>query len=1023
MTGASERVAAVARGPARVSTVGPALRLALARARRRPWRALAPALGIALAAAFIGAVWAEGTIAGEQAARSEVASLAPAQRAVTITWQGAASALVDHQARAALAGLGLGGRSPITTATLLNPVRLNGHVVRPAAIAPFSRWTNPGVRVPGPCRASTCPMLLDGAGIRAGRMLGAPGVHLPVTGTVALRSPAPLGFVPGQAPGPPVLLGSDPAGLQRLPGLSSFYRTESWLALLPVTGLHSWQLAGLRGRLQRAQATLLAQDSGFTMAAPFAGLDAAAAQASAAPRRLLLVAGGGIAALALFLMLVVGGMRHEAREQLERLRMAGARTHQIAAIVVADCAVTCGAALLAGALAALAAAALLAGAAHEPVGAILAHSLLTWHGLAALVGGWLVSTLLIAALVAVPASARIADVAALAAVAALALVLAGNSSESTVQTILLAPLCALAAGVLVLRLSGLVLVAGERAARRGPVAVRVAFVGLAREPALPSLWVAFVAVVVGLGGFALCYRATLQRSASDQAAAAVPLDALVSPGPSFATPLALAPLSRWNVLGRGIAWPVRRTQATFVSGEASVTVAALGVPAAALTRVHGWRASDAPVPLRTLARRIAPAGPVRTPGRLIPARARSLAVRAGQSSIAATITAELRDPGDDIRQVVLGEIGATSARSGTLHARLPALHGGPWELAGIELDEPAGLETTNGHQNGENVAAGTQASGTVTLGSVSFLDAAGAMISQISPAQWHGVGAASSPRAAPGGAVSVRFTDSGAPGIVRPAQPSDSRPIPVLVDPGTAASAGQSGRLALTVGGEPVAARVAGVVKRFPTVPAGSAGFIVADEQTLAAALDAQLPGQGRPDELWISSHDLGPLRAALQTPALASLEAQYRQTIERGLRDAPLARAVLGTLVAAAGLSAALAIVGLLAALLGPARDGRMEIDLSEQGASPRAVRAQLRLEAVIASTLGVVAGAIIAVVLARLAVTTIRAVAALADGAPPLVTVDPAAELVLWSAGGLAALALAAWLGTAGRIRGARS
>jgi hypothetical protein len=59
---------------------------------------------------------------------------------------------------------------------------------------------------------------------------------------------------------------------------------------------------------------------------------------------------------------------------------------------------------------------------------------------------------------------------------------------------------------------------------------------------------------------------------------------------------------------------------------------------------------------------------------------------------------------------------------------------------------------------------------------------------------------------------------------------------------------------------------------------------------------------------------------------------------------------------------------------------------------------------------------------VLARLAVTTIRAVAALADGTPPVVTVDPAAELIVWSVGGLIALALASWLGTAGRVQGAR-
>ncbi|MGZ4311099.1 MAG: hypothetical protein ACXVR1_03220, partial [Solirubrobacteraceae bacterium] len=117
-------------------------------------RALAPALGIALSAAFLGAVWAEGRVAGEQAARATLSGLAPAQRAVTVTWQGAA-----------------------TPATLLNPVRLNGHVVRPAAVNPLAAWTSTGVSAPGPCRARGCPMLIDGAGVRTGETLAAPGIR------------------------------------------------------------------------------------------------------------------------------------------------------------------------------------------------------------------------------------------------------------------------------------------------------------------------------------------------------------------------------------------------------------------------------------------------------------------------------------------------------------------------------------------------------------------------------------------------------------------------------------------------------------------------------------------------------------------------------------------------------------------------------------------------------------------------------------------------------------------------------
>ena len=120
-------------------------------------------------------------------------------------------------------------------------------------------------------------------------------------------------------------------------------------------------------------------------------------------------------------------------------------------------------------------------------------------------------------------------------------------------------------------------------ARGGPVLTRLALVNLARSPGMPALAIAFVAVAVGLGGFALAYRSTLIRSAADQAADQVPLDALVSPGPDFSTPLELAPLQRWQALASGAVLPVRRTDANYTSGGGTVTFPALGVPAAGLT--------------------------------------------------------------------------------------------------------------------------------------------------------------------------------------------------------------------------------------------------------------------------------------------------------------------------------------------------------------------------------------------------------------------------------------------------------
>src|SRR5580692_11197186 len=138
------------------------LMLAAARGRRRPARWLLPALGMALAVAFAAGVAAESQIAGDQSARSVLEATSSLDSAVRVTWQGAVSPGVADQARALLRGLGLG--SP-TEVVLMNPVRLGGVIVRPAAITPLGQWL-PGTALGrlGACRAEGCPMLLVGGG-------------------------------------------------------------------------------------------------------------------------------------------------------------------------------------------------------------------------------------------------------------------------------------------------------------------------------------------------------------------------------------------------------------------------------------------------------------------------------------------------------------------------------------------------------------------------------------------------------------------------------------------------------------------------------------------------------------------------------------------------------------------------------------------------------------------------------------------------------------------------------------------
>lgn len=976
--------------------------LVAARARRRPGRWLWPVLGLTLAVAFACGVAAEGTIAGDRAARAALGRLSPLQRAVTVTQQGPADAATDRRARALLAQLGL--PAPART-VLLNPVRLSGQVVRLAAIDPLRGATG---RSLAPCRARSCPVLRVGGRVR-GSALRAPGVRIAIVASGRLRSAATLGFTPTE-PGQPLLVTGDVGGLAALPALRSVYRTDSWVSEPRLAGLHSWQLAGMQRRLTSAQSGLAAQGA-LSLSAPIDALAGARDRAAAAPRRLLPAGGGALAALTMFVILAAYGLRRDQQAERERLRCGGARTAQLAIFSLLEATWLAAVSVLAGAALGIGVSALLAEQAGLPAGAVLSHSLLSGAGAGALAGGWAVAVGVIGGVLAL-GGGRMADVLALAAAAALALALtvgAGGGNDG-ILAIVVAPLTCLTAGALVYRGMGLLLRAGERLARHGPLALRLALLGLARAPVAPALATAFIAVSTGLAGFALAYRATLARGAFDEAAQQVPLDVLVGPSQSFIAPLAVAPLGRWRALAGhgGRVLSVRRTDASLPLHGDNLTLQALGVPAGGLTAIRGWRASDGSAPLATLARRLAPTGPVRTPGPSLPGDARQLAVRV-QAGTEVELSADLRSRTGAVTRVALG---AASARPRLARARLPAA-GGPYELEALEVSEPTGEELLNGHQNGENPAAATQSTTTVSLGPVS----AGGHLTVGAWHAWRGVGAARV-TAATGSGMRLAFDASGQPGVLRPRQPSDAGRVPVLTDPGTGAGAGPGGQLPLSVDGEPVNARVVGTVRRFPTLAGDGPGFVVADEATLAGALDASLPGQGRPDELWIATLHPRQLRAALRRAPLSQLSVGYRLDRARALRADPIARGVLGTLLVAAVAGIVLAIVGLLVALLGVLRDAAVQRDLVVLGLGPRRLRHELHLRVLAAGTLGTVTGVVLAALLTRLVVGAVRAAGAVAVPDPPLVAVAPWGQLALLALAAVAAFALvggaAAWVST---------
>ncbi len=311
------------------------------------------------------------------------------------------------------------------------------------------------------------------------------------------------------------------------------------------------------------------------------------------------------------------------------------------------------------------------------------------------------------------------DLLALAAAGGLALALSGAGAGP--PAVLVAPLGCLAAGLVLFRLVGLVLRVGERAVRAVGVPLRLALVNLARAPTAAAGAAAFLTVSVGFGVFALAYGATLDRGVADQAASEVPLDVTVSAGPSFAPPLALAPLARWQAIAGGPVLALRRTQASFASGPATATVPLLAIPAAGLRLVPG--APDGSVGL------LAP-GPVRKGGAAIPPGAVALRLRARATGIGVGLRAAVRGGAGAVTTVSFGALGRAARRR---DARLPI---GSTRLEALGDDELAGPGRVHRAADlGEPGGAGGSGA-TVTVVSVEAIGRGGRSVGRLAISSW-----------------------------------------------------------------------------------------------------------------------------------------------------------------------------------------------------------------------------------------------------------------------------------------------
>jgi hypothetical protein len=762
------------------------------------------------------------------------------------------------------------------------------------------------------------------------------------------------------------------------------FRSYAWTAPLGPHEVHPWTIDRFAERVQRTRSEVEAESLAFDLTAPVNELRSADETGVVAGRRLLLIGGEASALLLAFAVLAATGLRRDAEAEWRRLTWYGARRWQLVVVSAAEVAAVSVVGAAVGWAIGTGIGALVAGRADVPAGAILGHSTLAGRGVvfALAIAG---AAALVVLLALRAGSARLGgltvtpvDAAAAGAMVAVAIALArGAADTSTLANergtgavlLVLPALIAFVAAVIVARVLAPALGLLERWGRGGPAPLRLAALSLARHPGRAAVAVAFLVVSLGLALFAEAYRATLVRGQNDQASFAAPVDDILSEDLTKLVPVfQAASLERFASAVPGTrAFTVLRQSGNVRRLEGTRGVTVLGVPADALTTLR-WRADDAFEPPRKLQQLIRPTTSVALRGVHIPATARELAL-------------PLRARGDElaVRAVILRlgraygiALGTTASRR--LAAPIPSnARGGLLVSFTFDLANTGLHGVPNGGQNAAAVAQGTMRIGAPRVDGRSV---------PFDPGAWTGTGGIT-----PTGAHRLRYVVTG--GTVarfRARQPTDGRPVPIVVTGTLADAAGPGGILPIEVGNGTIIGRVVATARRIPTI-AGDA--VLADASAIAAALAADAPGVGAPNEAWLEAPPgrAAKLDAALHRPPFDVLTVTSRRELLADLRSEPLARGTLLTLGGAALVALGLALVGLLLGLVSDLRDERGELfDLEAQGAQPSTLRAHLRLRSGFVAGFGLLGGIATGAVLAALIVALVTLTAGAVSPEPPL-------------------------------------
>ena len=998
--------------------------LAWAEARHRPGPWLLLALGLALAAVMpLAAVGLQERAAVGAVEQGVEAVPEPARGVLAVTsrdLRGPELAAVSAQVTTGLEHAGLPAPTGAlafralslqgTDATAVALDRLAGHVTLTSG------------RLPTACSPTRCEVLAVGApsspdGSAAGLAAPARGLGLVVTGTAALREPrlVGLGLV---AAGQPLLLGSDPSAMADLETLTSYGRNLAWFAPLDADVVTARGPAAFAAALDAVGEDVNLVAGPLNVVWPDAVvLDAAARAQGSGGRFAVLGAGAGSLQLG-FCLVLAAARRPTQRQHGALLARRGARPAQVLGVATRQAAGAVLLGLVVGTAAGLAVVLLLTrGVVPDPGGAAVRALASAWP----VVGGLAVAAVLGSVLLAAGPALRpgtlrgvLAAVVLLAGgLAALALVRPTADPRAPLPVAALVGLT-LATGLLgALLWSPVVAALGRltRAVAGGPPLRRTVLLAR-RRPLLPSVTAGFLAAALATAFLAGAWSASTSRSAQDQAANLVPLDARVSPSTQVQLPATVVDQARLAAVAPGVVVaPVTSTVVSaFVGSVGAVALPLTGLDPDVLPLVHRWSAvtgSDRSAgEVAGLLRTPAAA----SPAPVVPAGTRRLVLDVRGLDPDVTLGVWVAGPDGQERQLRLTQ------RGDQAYADLPA--GPALDVRALEIGESADHLTRRQHGIGEGSTDRQLPAGTLRFGAV---HADGVPL----PWSWAGWGADTVDVRPPGrdeaggAGLEARYRIVDARAVLLPSWvPVAGRPVlPVAVDATTAARAGARGTFGITVNQVTVGVRVVAVLPRMPTLPDR---FVVADRTAVAALVDRTAPGTGPVSQVWVAApEDEGAVRAELAASASAAT-LSYREDLQRGFAEDPVTTGFVALLAAAGVVASLLGLVAVVGGVRGD-RDASaadlfaLEVDGVGPGALRRVLLARTALVLVVGLPVGLVAGAGLAAAATRLLGTG-------PDGrplTPPLDVVLAAPPTALVVVGALVGTVLAAALTAAASLR----